>query len=170
MHFSFFTKIVLLSTSLALQARAGPLAAETTRAVPWAPSEDNLLYNTTAVPQGELAVFGWGYSGTFGDPPLVTGLAENVTMLVTPPGSVERFAFRYVTGPTSDLCGFFPGHWAFSVVDSSVLGTYMGRWIVDYGGSTQPDVPVDPDSGCGPAPFSLTTVEFVKMWEVVEAA
>jgi hypothetical protein len=41
-------------------------------------------------------VFGWGYSGTFGDPPLVTGLAENVTMLVTPPGGDERFAFRQV--------------------------------------------------------------------------
>ncbi|KAJ7717500.1 hypothetical protein B0H14DRAFT_3011802, partial [Mycena olivaceomarginata] len=140
MHFSFFTNFFLLSTSLALQARAGPLTAETTRAVPWALSEDNLLYNTTAVPQGELAVFGWGYSGTFGDPPLVTGLAENVTMLVTPPG-VYVMIFSYVTGPTSDLCGFFPGHWAFSVVDSSVLGTYKGRWIVDYGGSTQPDAP-----------------------------
>ncbi|KAJ6529806.1 hypothetical protein B0H19DRAFT_1082914 [Mycena capillaripes] len=59
---------------------------------------------------------------------------------------------------------------ADSSLDTGPSLSYTGRWVVDYGGSTQPDAPVDPDSGCGPAPFSLTTVEFVKTWEVVEAA
>jgi hypothetical protein len=29
---------------------------------------------------------------------------------------------------------------------------------------------VDPESGCGPEPFDMKTVEFVRTWEVVEAA
>ncbi|KAJ7906450.1 hypothetical protein B0H13DRAFT_1880606 [Mycena leptocephala] len=73
-------------------------------------------------------------------------------------------------GGGDGFCGFFPGFGLAGVLDSSVLGTYTGRWIVEFGESTQPYAPVDPESGCGPEPFNMKTVEFVRTWEVVEAA
>ncbi|KAJ7453755.1 hypothetical protein FB451DRAFT_1280731 [Mycena latifolia] len=201
MHFSNFTKIVFLSTSLALQARAGPsfpkvnagdfeLIQATTAAPrrllanvdiptvpPFVPSADNLIVNTT-VPQGEFADLGWIFPsvGDNTDPAVFDGSSINVTVLYTPPGGVEQFVFGIDSGPETPqpvgvgFCGFFPGFWIEGVLDSSVLGTYTGRWIVEFGESTQPDAPVDPDSGCGPEPFNITTVEFVRTWEVVEAA
>jgi hypothetical protein len=45
---------------------------------------------------------------------------------------------------------------------------YKGRWVVEFGQSTQPDAPVR-DGGCGPDPFDSTTVEFERSWEVVAA-
>ncbi|KAJ7704038.1 hypothetical protein B0H17DRAFT_1326743 [Mycena rosella] len=199
MHFSNFTKIVLLSISLALQVRAGPsfpkvnagdfeLIQATTTAPsrllanadiptvgPFVPSADNLIVNTT-VPQGEFADLGWIFAsvGDNTDPAVFDGFAKNITVLYTPPGGVEQFVFGIITGPEiaggDGFCGFFPGFWIEGVLDSSDLGTYTGRWIVEFGESTQPDAPVDPDSGCGPEPFNITTVEFVRTWEVVEAA
>ncbi|KAJ7915231.1 hypothetical protein B0H13DRAFT_1872324 [Mycena leptocephala] len=63
------------------------------------------------------------------------------------------------SGPSGGdgFCGFFPGFGLAGVLDSSVLGTYTGRWIVEFGESTQPYAPVDPESGCGPEPFNMTT-------------
>ncbi|KAJ6555405.1 hypothetical protein DFH09DRAFT_1165315 [Mycena vulgaris] len=200
MHFINFTKIVLLSTSLALQACAGPsfpkviagdfeLIQTTTVAPshlanadiptvgPFIPSADNLIVNTT-VPQGEFANLGWIFAsvGDNSDPAVFDGFEHNITVLYTPPGGVETFIFGIESGPETPqpvgvgFCGFFPGFWIEGVLDSSVLGTYTGRWIVEFGQSTQPDAPIDPNSGCGPEPFNITTVEFVRTWEVVEAA
>ncbi|KAJ7246957.1 hypothetical protein C8J57DRAFT_1724631 [Mycena rebaudengoi] len=201
MHFRDFTKIVLFSTSLALQACAGPsfprvtvgdfeLIQATTAAPsrllanaklptvgPFVPSADNLIVNTT-VPQGEFASLGWIFEsvGDNSDPAVFDGSFHNVTVLYTPPGGVETFIFGIDSGPDTPqpdgvgFCGFFPGFWVTGVLSSSDLGTYTGRWIVEFGQSTQPDAPVDPDSGCGPKPFNITTVEFVRTWEVVAAA
>ena len=56
------------------------------------------------------------------------------------------------------------------VLTSFVLSPrYTGRWNVEFGQSTQPDAPIDPSSGCGPEPFDIMTVEFVRTWEVVPA-
>jgi hypothetical protein len=49
------------------------------------------------------------------------------------------------------------------------LTRYKARWSVEFGQSSQPDAPVNPDSGCGPVPFDTTTVEFERSWEVVAA-
>ncbi|KAJ7930931.1 hypothetical protein B0H13DRAFT_2309238 [Mycena leptocephala] len=195
MHFSNFTKFVLLTTSLALQVCAGAsfpkvtagdfeLIQSTTAAPsrlranadiptvgPFVPSADNLIVNTT-VPQGEFAGLGWAFPsvGNISGSAVFDGFAKNITVLYTPPGGVEHIA----TGPAIDagdaFCGFVPRFAVEGVLDSSVLGTYTGRWIVKFGESTQPDAPVDPGSGCGPEPFNITTVEFVRTWEVVEAA
>ncbi|KAJ7440992.1 hypothetical protein FB451DRAFT_1299465, partial [Mycena latifolia] len=162
-----------LSTSLALQARAGPsfpkvnagdfeLIQATTAAPrrllanvdiptvpPFVPSADNLIVNTT-VPQGEFADLGW----------IFPSVGDNTDPRV-------RWVLQTIdSGPETPqpvgvgFCGFFPGFWIEGVLDSSVLGTYTGRWIVEFGESTQPDAP----------PFNITTVEFVRTWEVVEAA
>lgn len=46
---------------------------------------------------------------------------------------------------------------------------YEGRWNVEFGESSNPDAPVDPDTGCGPEPFDLRTVVFKRKWQVVAA-
>ncbi|KAJ7333937.1 hypothetical protein DFH08DRAFT_879805 [Mycena albidolilacea] len=144
---------------------------------PFVPSADNLIVNTT-VPQGEFANLGFIFPsvGDNTNPAVFDGSSINVTVLYTPPGGVETFVFGIDSGPETPqpvgvgFCGFFPAFFVEGVLDSSVLGTYTGRWIVEFGESTQPDAPVDPNSGCGPEPFNITTVEFVRTWEVVEAA
>ncbi|KAJ7028220.1 hypothetical protein C8F04DRAFT_1291378 [Mycena alexandri] len=196
MHFSNFTKIVFLSTSLALQARAGPsfkvnagdfeliqastaapsrllTNADTPTVGPFVPSAYNLIVNTT-VPQGEFADLGWRFApvGDNTDPAVFDGFAKNISVFYTPPGGVEHIENGPDIGPPGGpgFCGFFPGFWIEGVLDSSILGTYTGRWLVEFGESIQPYAPVDPDSGCGPEPFNNKTVEFVRTWEVVEAA
>ncbi|KAJ7111043.1 hypothetical protein C8R44DRAFT_799845 [Mycena epipterygia] len=201
MHFRNFTKIVLLSTALALQARARhsfpnvnagdfELIQTTTAAPsrllanvdiptvpPFVPSAHNLIVNTT-VHQGEPALLGWIFPsvGNNTDPAVFDGSSINVTVLYTPPGGVEQAVFGIDSGPETPqpvgvgFCGFFPGFFIAAVLNSSVLGTYTGRWIVEFGESTQPYAPVDPNSGCGPEPFNIKTVEFVRKWKVVEAA
>ncbi|KAJ7906451.1 hypothetical protein B0H13DRAFT_1880607 [Mycena leptocephala] len=190
-----FAKLVLLSTSLALQACAGPSFPKVTAGAfkliqattavpsrlstnadiptvgPFVPSADNLIVNTT-VPQGEFADLGWIFAsvGDNSDPAVFDGFAKNISILYTPPGGVEHIESGPGIGGGDGFCGFFPGFWIEGVLDSSVLGTYTGRWIVEFGESTQPYAPVDPESGCGPEPFNMKTVEFVRTWEVVEAA
>ncbi|KAJ7806796.1 hypothetical protein B0H14DRAFT_3882256 [Mycena olivaceomarginata] len=191
MHFRNLANLVLLSTALSVQARASAsfpkvtagdfqLIQTTTAAPsrllanadmptvpPFVPSADNLIVNTT-VPQGEFADLGFIFPsvGDNTDPAVFDGSFINLTVLYTPPGGVETID----SGPETEFCGFFPEFFVEGVLDASVLGTYTGRWIVEFGESTQPDAPVDPDSGCGPEPFNITTVEFVRTWEVVEAA
>ncbi|KAJ7806810.1 hypothetical protein B0H14DRAFT_3483819 [Mycena olivaceomarginata] len=146
---------------------------------PFVPSADNLIVNTT-VPQGEFADLGSSSppSGTTPTPPCSMGL-PSTSPSSTPPRAVSRRSSLGTfidSGPETPqpvgvgFCGFFPAFFIEGVLDSSVLGTYTGRWIVEFGESTQPDAPVDPNSGCGPEPFNITTVEFVRTWEVVEAA
>ncbi|KAJ6468808.1 hypothetical protein C8R45DRAFT_1105454 [Mycena sanguinolenta] len=65
--------------------------------------------------------------------------------------------------------GFPSGSFTEAVIPSDVLGTYAGRWLVEYGQSTQPDAPGDPDSGCGLLPFTTMKKEFGRTWEVVRA-
>ncbi|KAJ7196244.1 hypothetical protein GGX14DRAFT_473830, partial [Mycena pura] len=185
------TKIAFLGTALALPAPATPSfpqviagAYELAQAIvapsrlwanvatptvpPFVPSAENLIVNTT-VPQGERAHLGWtfpsmGYSpGT----DVHDGSAINVTMYYTAPGNVERPIFGFFSGPRTGFCGFTAGSAGWAFLDSSVIGTYTGRWNVEFGQSTQPDAPVDPRSGCGPEPFNITTMEFVRTWEVV---
>ncbi|KAJ7460018.1 hypothetical protein B0H11DRAFT_2058530 [Mycena galericulata] len=193
MHFSTFTKIVLLCTSLALQAHARPwfpdvtgdfgliqgLTAALTRlrgntpptVGPFVPSADNLIVNPPAT-QGEFGALGWMFQseGDKNGHNVFDGFAKNITILYTPPGGVERFLMGLSSGPDHGLCGFAPGSSMQGYLNSSVLGTYTGRWIVEFGQSTQPDAPVNPATGCGPVPFNVTTVEFVRTWEVVAAA
>ncbi|KAF7340575.1 hypothetical protein MSAN_02129000 [Mycena sanguinolenta] len=193
MHFSSFNKVVLLSTAFSLQARALPqitkgdfeimqvntaanhalaIADDTPTTGPFIPTADNLIVNTT-VPQGVNAALGWidpTVAGVAPFSPVFDGSAYNISVFYTPPSGVETFVFGVDTGPdTTDFCGIISGYWIEGVIDSSVLGTYLGRWIVEYGQSTQPDAPVDPNSGCGPDPFNMTTVEFTRTWEVVAA-
>ncbi|KAJ6452431.1 hypothetical protein C8R45DRAFT_1223487 [Mycena sanguinolenta] len=197
MHFSSLSKIALLSTALALQARAGPAFPQITKGDfgiiqgntaasnpllatagdipttgPFVPTADNLIVNTT-VPQNVNAALGWIFDSVPGVTPyfpVFDGSAYNVTVFYTPPGGVETWIFGIDTGPdTTDFCGIFSGYWVYGVMDSSVLGTYGARWTIEYGQSTQPDAPVDPTSGCGPDPFNMTTVEFTRSWEVVAA-
>ncbi|KAJ6479145.1 hypothetical protein C8R45DRAFT_933922 [Mycena sanguinolenta] len=199
MHFNSLSKIVFLSTALALQARAGPAfphitkgdleivqgntaapdpllatAADIPTTGPFVPTADNLIVNTT-VPQGVNAALGWidsTVAGVAPFSPVFDGSSYNISVFYTPPGGVETSD----TGPdTTDFCGIFSGYWTYGVMDSSVLGTYArgftyaARWTIEYGQSTQPDAPVDPTSGCGPDPFNMTTVEFTRNWEVVAA-
>ncbi|KAJ6452475.1 hypothetical protein C8R45DRAFT_1083404 [Mycena sanguinolenta] len=193
MSFSYFSKIVLLFTALALQAWAAspqitkgdfkliqvnsaavptPLvtADDTPTIGPFVPTAANLIVNTT-VPQGVDAEIGWIFNsvGDNSDPAAFDGSFKNITVFYTPPGGVEQFVFGIESGPDTDFCGIFPGFDLAGVIDSSVLGTYYGRWMVDFGQSTQPDAPVDPTSGCGPLPFNITTVEFSRTWEVAAA-
>jgi hypothetical protein len=121
MHFSNFTKFVLLATSLALQACAGPsfpkvtagnfeLIQSTTAAPsrlranadiptvgPFVPSADNLIVNST-VPQGGFAGLGWAFPsvGNISGSAVFDGFAKNITVLYTPPGGVEQFVFTQV--------------------------------------------------------------------------
>ncbi|KAJ7237043.1 hypothetical protein B0H12DRAFT_1238355 [Mycena haematopus] len=194
MYFSKFTKFVFLSTALALQACAAApfpqvtagdfelihattavpnrlLASEDTPTIgPFVPSAANLIVNAT-VPQGVPADLGWIFAsvGNNSDTAAFDGFAKNITILYTPPGGVEHLAFGPGIGNADGFCGIFPGFWLKGALDSSVLGTYTGRWLVEFGESTQPDAPVNPNSGCGPEPFNSTTVEFVRTWEVVAA-
>ncbi|KAJ7196250.1 hypothetical protein GGX14DRAFT_575070 [Mycena pura] len=158
-------------------------------APPFVPSADNLIVNTT-VPQGEDAFLGWTFLDMGFTPGTVVhdGSAINVTMFFTAPGSVEQLAIGHVvrsvslihgadgytcslfSGPQIGFCAFNAGSASWAFVDSSVIGTYTGRWNVEFGQSTQPDAPIDPDTGCGPEPFNITTMEFVRTWEVVPAA
>ncbi len=117
MHFSYFSKIVLLSISLALQAHAGPSVpkviagdfeliqttvpssrllanAKIPTVGPFVPSEANLIVNTT-VPQGEFADLGWVFPSVGNDTePVFDGFAKNISVFFTPPGGVEQFVFR----------------------------------------------------------------------------
>ncbi|KAJ6494195.1 hypothetical protein C8R45DRAFT_987555 [Mycena sanguinolenta] len=196
MHFSTFAQIVLLgSTALALQVGAKPLsplivkgdfdliqgntaftpgrlatADDIPTTGPFDPKGANLIANTT-VPQGTFADLGWQFDSVEGLAPGTTvfdGSAFNISVFYTPPGDVEIALFSFFTGPP-DFCGFSSGGFFEAVLPSDVLGTYAGRWLVEYGQSTQPDAPVDPDSGCGPLPFTNMTKEFVRTWEVVPA-
>ncbi|KAJ6479119.1 hypothetical protein C8R45DRAFT_933898 [Mycena sanguinolenta] len=140
MYFNSLSKIVLLSTTLALQARAGHAFPHITK-------------GDLEIVQGNTAAL---------DPLLATAAGIPTTGPFVPT-AVD-------TGPdTTDFCGIFSGYWVEGVIDSSVLGTYAARWTIEYGQSTQPDAPVDPTSGCGPDLFNMTTVEFTRNWEVVAA-
>ncbi|KAJ7881128.1 hypothetical protein B0H14DRAFT_2706209, partial [Mycena olivaceomarginata] len=111
MHFSTFTKIVLLCTSLALQAHARPWFPEVdfgliqglTTALthlrgntnppgpltvgPFVPSADNLIVNTPAT-QGEFGTLGWIFpsEGKETGRNVFDGFTKNITILYTPPG------------------------------------------------------------------------------------
>ncbi|KAJ7196278.1 hypothetical protein GGX14DRAFT_575093 [Mycena pura] len=189
MHLGTLTKIAFLGSALALPAPFPQVIAgayelaqtvvapglahglwphiPTPTVPPFVPSEDNLIVNTT-VPQGERAHLGWTFPlmGLSPGTAVHDGSALAVAMFYTAPGDVERRIFRLVTG----LCGFATGSSSRAFVDASAIGTYTGRWKVEFGQSTQPDAPVDPRSGCGPEPFNITTMEFVRTWEVVPAA
>ncbi|KAJ6557548.1 hypothetical protein B0H19DRAFT_1376266 [Mycena capillaripes] len=176
MHFTNLAKILLLSTSLALQASAGPSLPKVTQGnFPLAPrssTEANLIVNTT-VPVGKPSFVGWIFD-TVGDnsAPVFDGFAFNITVFFTPPDGEEELLVGLESGPEivpGGFCGFFPGFGFAAVLDEEDIGTYSGRWVVQFGQSTQPYAPVDPETGCGPEPFDIKTVEFVKTWEVVEA-
>ncbi|KAF8162186.1 hypothetical protein K438DRAFT_1858943 [Mycena galopus ATCC 62051] len=200
MHFSNFTKIAVLSTALVLQARGGlsfprvtagdfEIIQTTTVASshgllasvdiptvpPLVPSTYDLIVNTT-VPQGEFAQLGWVFPTVGNNSAVFDGSSINVTVFYTPPGGVEEFVLGIASGPDIappggvGFCGFLPGFGLAAVLNATDLGTSTGRWVVEFGQSTQPDAPVDPTSGCGPEPFNSTTVEFVRTWEVVPAA
>ncbi|KAJ7276605.1 hypothetical protein C8J57DRAFT_1466103 [Mycena rebaudengoi] len=136
----------------------------------WVPTAANLIVTTGTVFQGELAKVGWIWEGIPDGSVLFDGFEKNITAFYTPPGGTEEVLWSTSVGPDTNLCGIFPG-FGFSVaLDSNDLGTYKARWIVEFGQSTQPDAPVDPNSGCGPEPFDSTTVDsFERYWEVVEA-
>ncbi|KAJ7237046.1 hypothetical protein B0H12DRAFT_1238358 [Mycena haematopus] len=193
MYFSKFTKFVFLSIALTLQARAGPsfpkvtagdfelIHAATTvssRSVtdniptigPFVPTAANLIFNTT-VPQGGTANIGWIFPSV-GNNILAEfdGFAKNITILFTPRATSSWIGpFGPGVNSTDGFCGIYPGYFLEGFLPTSVLGTYQGRWIVEYGESTRPHAPVDPMSGCGPEPFDSKTVEFVRTWEVVAA-
>ncbi|KAJ6479113.1 hypothetical protein C8R45DRAFT_359113 [Mycena sanguinolenta] len=194
MHFNSLSKIIFLSTALALQACAGPAFPHITKGNvgviqgsiaatapsplgtpptigPFVPTAANLLVNTT-VPQGTDAEVGWIFDTVPGVAPFATvydGSAYNISVFYTPPGGDEEFVFGLLSGPdTTGFCGIFSGFWLAGVIDSSVLGTYAARWTIEYGQSTQPDAPVSP-AGCGPDPFTMNTAEFNGNWEVVAA-
>ncbi|KAF7342592.1 Protein disulfide isomerase [Mycena sanguinolenta] len=198
---SNFTKFVLLSTTLALHARAGPSPAplpatgDSEPVVPtvpfFVPTAANLIFNTT-VPQGVNATLGW-VSNNVGDdsnPVAFDGSQKKHHCVVHAPGRCRGVRLEVCpiervlclsdcvhacptsigVGPGPDgFCGIFPGFVLKESIDSSVLGTYTGRWVIEYGQSTRPDAPVGPESGCGPLPFNMTTTEFVRTWEVVAA-
>ncbi|KAJ7275714.1 hypothetical protein C8J57DRAFT_1311491 [Mycena rebaudengoi] len=150
--------------------RMSPSAQTST--APFNPTAANLIVNNT-VPQGTPAAFGWIFDGTLDGSIVFDGFAKNITMLATFPGQAEEFIFGISNGPDPDdprfdFCGYISGFWAAAVIRSDDLGTYKGRWVVEFGQSTQPDAPVR-DGGCGPDPFDSTTVEFERSWEVVAA-
>ncbi|KAJ7276606.1 hypothetical protein C8J57DRAFT_1223346 [Mycena rebaudengoi] len=156
--------------SSATPSRISPIGTSAqTSIAPFPPTAENLIFNTT-VPQGEPALLGWIFSGTFDGSIVFDRFARNITVFYTPPAGTEQFVFSlFNIPPDIGFCGFFPGVFFAGILDSNDLGTYNARWIVEFGQSTQPDVPVDPHSGCGPVPFDSTTVEFERSWEVVEA-
>ncbi|KAF7340567.1 hypothetical protein MSAN_02128200 [Mycena sanguinolenta] len=172
MDVSAFSRFVLYVTALALQGLAPFLGRRTTPTTdPFYPTAANLVFNTT-VPQGVRAVLGWTDTIIPGIPPstnVFDGSARNLTMFYTPPGGVETYRGGFFNGPRTDFCGVTPGATFMAYIDSSVLGTYTGRWVVEFGQSTDPDAPVDPKTGCGPLPFTTNGVEFVRTWEVVAA-
>ncbi|KAJ7458211.1 hypothetical protein FB451DRAFT_1273928 [Mycena latifolia] len=194
MHFTNLAKIFLLSTSLALQASAGPSHPKVTAGnfplvqtsaagtgpsrllasagPPFVPTEANLIVNIT-VPVGEPSLVGWVFDSVEDNSaPVFDGFTINVTVFFTPPGGEEEFLLGIESGPEigpGGFCGFLPGFGVVAVLDEEDIGTYTGRWTVEFGQSTHPYAPVDPDTGCGPEPFNSRTVEFVKTWEVVEA-
>ncbi|KAJ6452442.1 hypothetical protein C8R45DRAFT_1040662 [Mycena sanguinolenta] len=179
MYFSNFSNFFLFSTAA---IRATPTTG------PFVPTADNLIFNTT-VPQGVNAVLGWVDTIIPGVPPfenVFDGSAKNITMFYTPPGGVEKPLIGFFSGPSTGFCGVTPGSSSETFIDSSVLGTYecdlgyvmcplltesryTGRWVVEFGQSTDPDAPIDPKTGCGPLPFTTGGVEFVRTWEVVAA-
>ncbi|KAJ7275686.1 hypothetical protein C8J57DRAFT_1223848 [Mycena rebaudengoi] len=168
---------VIAGDKLEIQTSAAPdrispiLTSAQTSIAPWTPLAENLIVNTT-VPQGETAQVGWRFSDADGAAKgdvVHDGFAKNITMFVTPPGSTEEVLFGLEVNPDTHLCGILSGVGFWLFVDATDLGTYKARWNVEFGQSTQPDAPIDPDSGCGPLPFDSTTVEFVRYWEVVEA-
>ncbi|KAJ6451901.1 hypothetical protein C8R45DRAFT_945935 [Mycena sanguinolenta] len=188
MYVSNFAQIFLLSTTLALRAGADPssplivkgefdLIQGSTAATPgrlataddipttgpFVPKAANLIVNTT-VPQGTFADFGWIFDSVEGVTPgtaVFDGSAFNISMFYTPAGGVE-IRISIITGPNigTGFCGFSSGSFTEALIPSDVLGTYTGRWVIEYGQSTQPDAPVDPDSGCGPLPFTTMNKEF----------
>ncbi|KAJ7915187.1 hypothetical protein B0H13DRAFT_1872280 [Mycena leptocephala] len=139
-----FAKLVLLSTSLAPQACAGPSFPKVTAGA------FKLIQATTAVPgrlstnadfpTGDFADLGWIFASVGDDtePFVYDGFAKNITVLYTSPGGVEHIESGPGIGGGDGFCGFFPGFWIEGVLDSSVLGTYTGRWIAEFGESTQP--------------------------------
>ncbi|KAJ6479004.1 hypothetical protein C8R45DRAFT_1216358 [Mycena sanguinolenta] len=170
MHFNNFGKSVLLSIALALQALATADGVVPVTGY-FVPKASNLIFNTT-VPQGVNATLGWLFDsvGDNSNPIAFDGSQKNITILYTPPSGVEEFVLNFNVGPgPNGFCGTFPGTTLQKPIDSSVLGTYTGRWVIEYGQSTDPDAPTDPESGCGPLPFNMTNTEFVRTWEVVAA-
>ncbi|KAJ6452506.1 hypothetical protein C8R45DRAFT_945735 [Mycena sanguinolenta] len=178
---------IIEGTTAAPRSRLLATGADIPTIGPFVPTATNLLFNTT-VPQNVDANLGWIFDTV--DTPngeAFDGFSKNITVFYTPPNGIEIFVFRRVVsryllavGPTDPdvFCGIFSGFFIEGIIDSSVLGTcalsiwstrYTGRWVIEYGESTQPDAPIDPTSGCGPLPFNLTTVEFVRTWEVVGA-
>ncbi|KAJ7275694.1 hypothetical protein C8J57DRAFT_1589762 [Mycena rebaudengoi] len=170
---SFIPKIIAsdkfeIQTIVPPRGRSTIVTSVQTSTAPWTPTAKSLIVNTT-VPQGEPAQLGWVFE-SIGDGPVVfDGFKKNVSVFYTPPAGTEQFIFGLSFGPDTGLCGNINGFGIAAVLDSNDLGTYNARWIVEFGQSTQPYAPVDPNSGCGPEPFDSTTVEFERSWEVVEA-
>ncbi|KAJ7244106.1 hypothetical protein C8J57DRAFT_1525377 [Mycena rebaudengoi] len=138
----------------------------------WVPTAADLIFETGPVPQGELAQVGWMFPSQDGieDGTLFfDGFEKNITAFYTPPAGTEQWLFSFLVNPDDGFCGRIPGIGFGALVDSNDLGTYKERWLVEFGQSTQPDAPIDPNSGCGPEPFDSTTVEFERYWEVVAA-
>ncbi|KAF7341650.1 hypothetical protein MSAN_02063000 [Mycena sanguinolenta] len=170
MHFTNFGKSLLFSITLAVQALATADGVVPVTGF-FVPKPSNLIFNTT-LPQGVNATLGWLFDsvGDNSNPIAFDGSQKNITILYTPPGGVETFVLNFNVGPgPNGFCGTFPGTTLQEPIDSSVLGTYTGRWLIDWGHSTQPDAPTDPESGCGPLPFTMNNTEFVRTWEVVAA-
>ncbi|KAJ7617338.1 hypothetical protein FB45DRAFT_1034630 [Roridomyces roridus] len=194
MYFSNLAKLAVLAASLALQVCAALPAPKITvgdfevvqgkspvsivhrrqtppTVGPFVPTAANLIFNTT-VPQGTFADLGWKFNdvGDDSDPAVFDGFAKNISVFYTPPGEEEQFIFGIESGfDPETFCGFFPGDFAEGVLPSNTLGTYKGRWTVEFGTSADPSAPVDPQSGCGPQPFDIQFKEFKRTWEVVPA-
>ncbi|KAJ7244095.1 hypothetical protein C8J57DRAFT_1556100 [Mycena rebaudengoi] len=157
----------------ATPSRISPIGTSAqTSIAPFNPTAPNLIVNTT-VPQGTQAELGWIFDGIPNSGVVFDGFAKNITVYFTAPGQDEEFIFSFSNEPSPDdprfdFCGYFPGLWLYVPIDSDVLGTYKGRWVVKFGQSTQPDAPVS-EHGCGPLPFDNTGVEFERSWEVVAA-
>ncbi|KAJ7612623.1 hypothetical protein FB45DRAFT_939421 [Roridomyces roridus] len=153
-------------------AGSGALAARqdtppiTVTVGPFRPSPANLIVNKT-VTQGDFADLGIQFP-VEGDAQIAfDGFAKNITVFETPPGGDEEFIFGLESGPDTNLCGFFPGLFFEALLDTSVLGTYQGRWVFEIGESEDHRAAVNATTGCGPEPFNKRIVEFVRKWEVV---
>ncbi|KAJ7231127.1 hypothetical protein C8J57DRAFT_1251394 [Mycena rebaudengoi] len=128
-----------------------------TSAAPFLPSDVNIVVNTT-VTQREFSWVGMLYflpripEGAT----ILDGSAKTITLFQTPPNGAEEFFLSVQTGPpVRDFCGMENGFFYCGILDTSTLdlGTYTVRMVVEYGESTQPDAPVDPNGGLWPIAF-----------------
>ncbi|KAJ7605205.1 hypothetical protein FB45DRAFT_1069578 [Roridomyces roridus] len=140
---------------------------------PFVPSPDHLIVNTTIAP-GDIAFLGYQFRiipsvNKEGNLQVFDGTAKNITTFYAPPGGPEQWLGGFESGPPIDsTCGFFSGMAFYSMImDTSVVGTYRGRWVFEFGSSAQPHAPLSQTTGCGPEPFDIKRVEFVREWEVV---